>query len=160
MIQVFYWPREQRLIMTGHAEEKGLHNPVVCGAASTLFEALCTTSNGFQRRKLVHGHYFFQEKGIGYFRMWPRRWHTKRTLASIGTVVAGMLLLEEKHPPLIHVNVATGIPCDDVQIAKEYAEGGVSYLKKFVYDNTKDRPLDEGTENNRPRRKGRKEPKK
>lgn len=142
MIRVFYWPREQRLIISGHAEEKGLHNPVVCGAASALFYALCTTSNGFLKYKLVKGRYWKDNKGIGYFRMWPKRRYFKRTRVAIGTCVAGLMLLEDKHPHLIHVDVVTGTDCDDAKVLEEAQEGGVSYLKKILYDMVKDRPLD------------------
>jgi len=158
MIRVFYWPREQRLIMSGHAEEKGLHNPVVCGAASALFYALCTTTNGFLKYHLVKGRYYKDQKGIGYCVMWPKRRYFKRTRVAIGTCVAGLMLLEDKHPHLIHVDVCTGIPFEDETAIREAEEGGVSYLKKIVYDMTKDRPLSE--ENTaqtprKPRRKGR-----
>ena len=152
MIQVFYWPREQRLIMQGHAEEKGLHNPVVCGAASALFYALCTTSNGFLKYKLVKGRYYKDQKGVGYFKMWPKRRYFKRTRVAIGMCVAGLMLLEDKHPNLIHVEIATGFPCDDTAIIEEAQQGGVSCLRKILYDMTKDRPLDKGET---PRRTGR-----
>ena len=141
MIQVFYWPREQRLIISGHAEKKGNWSPVVCGAASALFYAACTSSNGFLKRGIVKGRYYKDLKGLGYLKMWPKRRFFKRTLASIGTAVAGLLMLEGKYKSLIHVEVCTGIEFDDEKAITEAEQGGVSYLQKFVYDMSKDRPL-------------------
>lgn len=158
MIRVYYWPREQRLIMHGHAEEKGLHNPVVCGAASALFYALCTTTNGFLKHHMLKWRYFIDQKGVGYCRMCPRRFYFKRTRVAIGTVVAGLMMLEEKYPHLIKVEIATGFPCDDFQVLEESTKGGVSYLRKICYDLSKGRPLDAG-QDQPPRRTGRKETK-
>lgn len=149
MIQVFYWPREQRIIMEGHAEKKGLHSPVVCGSASALFLALCTTTNGFLKYRLVKGRYYKDQKGIGYCKMWTKRRYFKRTRVAIGTCVAGLMMLADKYPDLVRVDIATGIPFDDAQVLEEAERGGVSYLKKFVYDNTKDRPLRSRAENAR-----------
>ena len=149
MINVFYWPREQRLVMTGHAEHRGNYSPVVCGAASALFYALCTTTNGFMKYKLLKGRYHLDEKGIGYCKMWPKRRYFKRTRVAIGMCVGGLMMLEEKHPHLVHVDVATGIDFDDKKVLEEIQGGGVSYLKKFCYDMLKDRPLQgqKGTKN-------------
>ena len=147
MIQVFYWPREQRLVMKGHAERKGTPSPVVCGSASALFYALCTTSNGFLKYKMLKGRYYKDQKGIGYIKMWPKRRYFKRTRVAIGMCVAGLLMLADKYPQLVRVNVATGIPFDDAAVLEESEQGGVSYLNKFVYDNTKDRPLEHAAGN-------------
>jgi len=158
MINVYYWPREQRLVMAGHAEKRGNWSPVVCGAASTLFYALCTTSNGFLKYGIIKGRYYKDLNGLGYFKMWPKRRYFKRTRVGIGTVVSGLLLLEDKHPHLIHVTVATGTPFDDERAITEAEQGGVSYLRKFLYDMTKDRPLDGEQGEQKPpvkRRKGR-----
>lgn len=141
MIQVYYWPREQRLVMEGHAQQKGLHSPVVCGSASTLFLALCTTTNGFLKYKFLKGRYYKDQKGIGYCKMWPKRRYFKRTRVAIGMCVAGLLMLADKYPDLVNVRVATGIPFDDAKVLEEAEQGGVSYLRKFIYDSTKDRPL-------------------
>lgn len=142
MINVFYWPREQRLVMRGHASNiRGGYSPVVCGAASALFYALCTTTDGFLKYKLVKGRYHLDESGIGYCKMWPKRRFFKRTRVAIGMCVAGLMMLEEKHPDLVHVTVATGVPFEDQTVLEEISAGGLSYLEKFVYDNTKDRPL-------------------
>lgn len=141
MIHVFYWPREQRLVISGHADHKGEWSPVVCGAASALFYAACTSSNGFLKRGIVKGRYYKDQKGLGYLKMWPKRRFFKRTLASIGTAVAGLLMLQEKHRNLVSVQVCTGTEFDDEKAVTEAEQGGVSYIRKFVYDMTKDRPL-------------------
>lgn len=156
MIRVYYWPREQRLLMQGHAEQKGLHNPVVCGSASALFYALCTTSNGFLKYRLIKGRYYKDQKGIGYCRMWPKRRYFKRTRVAIGTCVAGLMLLADKYPDMIQVDIATGIPFDDAQAMEEAEQGGVTYLRKFLYDIAKDRPLSpDAKADTLPRRRGR-----
>ena len=142
MINVFYWPREQRLVMTGHAEHRGNYSPVVCGAASALFYALCTTTNGFMKRKLLKGRYHLDHKGLAYCKMWPKRWYFKRTRVAIGMCVGGLMMLADKHPHLVHVDVVTGVPFDDEAVIKEDQQGGLKFLKKFCYDMTKDRPLD------------------
>ena len=116
MIQVYYWPREQRLVMEGHAAQKGLHSPVVCGSASTLFLALCTTTNGFLKYKFLKGRYYKDQKGIGYCKMWPKRRYFKRTRVAIGMCVAGLLMLADKYPDLVDVRVATGLPFDDAKV--------------------------------------------
>ena len=153
MIHVFYWPREQRLVMKGHAEKLGGgYSPVVCEAATTLFQALVSTSYGFLKHRLVSGRYHKEQKGVGYVKMWPKRRYFKRTRVAIGMCVAGLLILEDKYPELVHVYVATGIPFDDIQAIEEAEQGGVTYLNKFVYDNTKDRPLCTGPENRAGRR--------
>lgn len=141
MIQVYYWPRDQRLVMEGHAEKRGLHSPVVCGAASALFWALCTTSNGFLKYHLVKGRYYKDHKGIGYVKLWPKRRYFKRTRVAIGTCVAGLMVLADKYPEQVRVDIATGLEFDDAQVLEEAESGGVSYLRKFMYDNAKDRPL-------------------
>lgn len=148
MINVFYWPREQRLVMHGHASNiRGGYSPVVCGAASALFYALCTTTDGFLKYKLVKGRYHLDEKGIGYCKIWPKRRFFKRTRVAIGMCVAGVMMLEEKHPDLVHVEVmnawnhTSNGNFNDKKVLEEISAGGLSYLEKFVYDNTKDRPL-------------------
>lgn len=141
MIRVYYWPREQRLVMTGHAEHKGSWSPVVCGAASALFYALCTTSNGFLKYKLLKGRYHLDEKGLAYCKMWPKRRYFKRTRVAIGMCVGGLMMLEERNPELVHVEITTGQAFDDKQVLEEAAQGGVTYLRKFCYDMTKGRPL-------------------
>lgn len=150
MINVFYWPREQRLVICGHAEKRASKDsPVVCGAASALFYALLTTTNGFLKYKMVKRRFHLDRSGVGYCRMWPKRRYFKRTRVAIGMCVGGLMMLEEQHPDLVHVEVATGIHFDDYAVLEEYANGGVSYLKKFVYDNTKGRLLNrqKGKEN-------------
>lgn len=142
MIQVYYWPRELRLVMSGHAEHKGNWSPQVCAAASALFLSLCSTSNGFRKYGWCRGRYHLNEHGMGYIRIWAKRRYFKRLRVAVGMCVGGLLMLEEKHPHLVHVEVCTGIPFDDETAVREGAEGGVSYLKKFCYDMTKDRPLD------------------
>ena len=142
MINVFYWPREQRLVMTGHAEHRGNYSPVVCGAASALFYALCTATNGFMKYKLLKGRYHLDRKGLAYCKMWPKRRYFKRTRVAIGMCVGGLMMLADKHPHLVHVDVATGVPFDDEAVIKEDQQGGLKFLKKFCYDMTKDRPLD------------------
>lgn len=150
MIHVYYWPRDQRLVMEGHAEKRGGgYSPVVCGAASALFYALATTTNGFLKYKLVKGRYYVDEKGLAYCKMWPKRRYFKRTRVAIGMCVGGLMMLEEQHPDLVHVTVATGTDFDDPKVLEENEGGGVSYLKKFCYDMLKDRPLkgQKGTKN-------------
>ena len=141
MINVFYWPREQRLVMTGHAERKGSYSPVVCGAASALFYALCTTSNGFLKYKWLKGRYHLDEKGLAYCKMWPKRRYFKRTRVAIGMCVGGLMMLEDKYPELVKVDVVTGVDFDDKQTLEDASQGGVTYLRKFCYDMLKDRPL-------------------
>ena len=142
MINVYYWPREQRLVMHGHAEHRGNYSPVVCGAASALFNALCTTTNGFMKYKLLKGRYHLNSKGLAYCKIWPKRRYFKRTRVAIGMCVGGLMMLEDKHPHLVHVEVATGVPFDDTAVIQEDQEGGVTTLKKFCYDMNKNRPLD------------------
>ena len=58
------------------------------------------------------------------------------------------MMLEEKHPDLVHVEIINAwnhtnyVPFDDQKVLEENQAGGVSYLKKVCYDLTKDRPLD------------------
>ncbi len=160
MIQVFYWPREQRLVMKGHAEKRGGgYSPVVCEAATTLFQALVSTSYGFLKYRLVKGRYHKELKGIGYVKLWPKRRYFKRTRVGIGICVSGLLILADKYPDLVRVHVATGVPFDDAAAIEEAEQGGVSYLNKFVYDMTKDRPLsteEGGAEPNREARRAQK----
>ena len=101
MINVFYWPRDQRLVMTGHAEHKGNYSPVVCGAASALFYALCTTSNGFLKYKWLKGRYHLDEKGMAYCKMWPKKRYFKRTRVAIGMCVGGLMMLADTVPPSV-----------------------------------------------------------
>lgn len=141
MINVFYWPREQRLVMHGHAEKRGGgYSPVVCGAASALFYALCTTTEGFLKYRLLKGRYHLDEKGVGYCKMWPKRRYFKRTRVAIGMCVAGLMMLEEKYPDLVRVRVVTGTHFSDEIAIQENASGGVDYLKHFVYDTIKGSP--------------------
>lgn len=141
MINAFYWPRDQRLVMTGHAENKGSYHKDVCAAASALFYALCTTSNGFMKYKLLKGRYHLNEKGLAYCKMWPKKRYFKRTRVAIGMCVGGLMMLADKYPHLVHVEVATGVYFDDRTVLEESAQGGVTYLRKFCYDMLKDRPL-------------------
>ena len=141
MINVYYWPRDQRLVMVGHAEKRGSYSPVVCGAASTLFYTLCTTSNGFLKYRWLKGRYHLDEKGLAYCKMWPKRRYFKRTRVAIGMAVGGLMMLADKYPELVHVDVVTGIDFDDKTVLEESSQGGVSYLRKFCYDIRKGRPL-------------------
>lgn len=141
MINVYYWPRDQRLVMTGHAEHKGNYSPVVCGAASALFYALCTTSNGFLKYKWLKGRYHLDEKGMAYCKMWPKKRYFKRTRVAIGMCVGGLMMLADKYPHLVRVDIVTGIDFDDRTVLEEAAQGGVTYLRKFCYDMIKGRPL-------------------
>lgn len=147
MINVYYWPRDQRLVMTGHAEHKGNYSPVVCGAASALFYALCTTSNGFLKYKWLKGRYHLDEKGMAYCKMWPKKRYFKRTRVAIGMCVGGLMMLADKYPHLVHVEVLNAWnhesigAFDDRTVLEEAAQGGVTYLRKFCYDMIKGRPL-------------------
>jgi len=147
MINVFYWPRDQRLVMTGHAEHKGNYSPVVCGAASALFYALCTTSNGFLKYKWLKGRYHLDEKGMAYCKMWPKKRYFKRTRVAIGMCVGGLMMLADKYPHLVRVEVLNAWNhesignFDDRTVLEEAAQGGVTYLRKFCYDMLKGRPL-------------------
>ena len=141
MINVFYWPRDQRIVIQGHAHQRGAnYSPVVCGAASALFYSLLSASNGFLKYKWVKGRFYLDKRGIGYCKLWPKRRYFKHTRVAIGTCVGGLLMLADKYPHLVKVTVATGIPFDDKDVLEEAQQGGVSYLQKFVYDNTRDRP--------------------
>lgn len=139
MINVMYWPTNQRIVISGHAEHKGEYSPVVCGAASALFYALLTTTNGFLKYKWVKGRFHLDEKGIGYCKIWPKKWFFKRTRVAMGMCVGGMMMLEEKHPRLVHVEIMNHWNhqeenFDDEKVLEEYAEGKVSYLKKYMED--------------------------
>ena len=147
MINVFYWPRDQRLVMTGHAENKGSYHKDVCAAASALFYALCTTSNGFMKYKWLKGRYHLDEKGMAYCKMWPKKRYFKRTRVAIGMCVGGLMMLADKYPHLVRVEVLNAWNhksignFDDITVLEEASQGGITYLRKFCYDILKGRPL-------------------
>lgn len=143
MINVYYWPRELRMVMEGHAEHKGDWSPVVCGAASLLFETLQVTSNALLQKKWIKGRYHLNREGLGYLRIWNKRRWFKQARIAIGMCISGMMMLEEKYENLVRVNVCTGIPFDDEKVIEEDQSGAVLFLKKFCYDIRKESPADQ-----------------
>ena len=146
MIRVYYWPRDLRLVIEGHAPKKWQDGPAVCAAASALYNSLCDTTNGFLKRGWCKRRFYLEtdDGGLGYCRIWARRRYFKRCRVAMGMCFGGLWMLADKHPNLVHVEVCTGIPIDDFQVIKENAEGGVHFLKKFCYDMRKDRPYSTG----------------
>jgi len=144
MIRVYYWPRELRLIVTGHASHRMQQYPDVCAAVSALFYSCCYASDGLRKRLWAKRHAHLDEKGIGYVRIWAKRRYFIRCRTAMGTCVGGMLALADQLPHLVHVEVCTGIPFNDEKALEEGPEGGVSFLQKFCYDMRKDRPLADG----------------
>lgn len=141
MIRVYYWPRELRMVIKGHAVQGEKRYPLVCAAASALFYSLCSATDGFRKVRWCKGHYHLEEKGIGYARIWSRRRYFKRCRVAMGMCVGGLMMLANEYPEVVRVEVCTGIPFDDDLVLKEHQQGGVPYLQKFVYDMTKNRPL-------------------
>jgi len=141
MIHAFYWPRELRLVMVGHADSAHAKYPLICAGASALFYALCTTTDGFQRARWCKSHYHLEEKGIGFCRVWPKKRYFKRLRVAMGMCVAGLLMMAEQYENVVKVHVMSDEHFPDDAVIEESAHGGVSLLQKFVYDNTKSRPL-------------------
>lgn len=151
MIKVYYWPRELRMVMEGHAKHGANESPVVCGIVSLLFETLQVTSNAMLQKKWIKGRYHLNEYGLAYLRIYNKRRWFKEARIAIGMAISGLMMLEEKYPDLVKVNVCTGIPFDDLTVMEEDCAGGVSFLKNFCYNMGKESPTDtkgqEETEN-------------
>jgi len=149
VIQVYYWPRELRMVMRGHAVRGEKRFPLICAGASALFVSLCNAMNGFRKARWCRGHHYINEDGLGYARLWGKRRYFKRLRVAMGMCVGGLMMMEREYPGIVHVEVCTGIPFDDQQVITEYEQGGVHTLRKFCYDMSKDRPLkgQKGNEN-------------
>ena len=140
MINVYYWPRELRIVMEGHAEHKGNYSPVICGAASLLFETLQVTTNAMLEKKWIKGRYHLNRDGLGYLRIWNKRRWFKQARIAIGMCVSGLMMMEDKYEDLVKVTVCTGIPFDDEKVILEDKEGSVNTLRKTVEEYQQARP--------------------
>lgn len=137
MIEVLYWPRELRMVVRGHAVNGGGRWPLVCAGASTVLYALESTTNGFRKVGWCKRHFHREESGIGYVRIWAKRRYFKRCRVAMGMAYGAMLMLEESFPEAIRCEVCTGMPFDDT--AAMDCDGGLTYLRKALYDAGKGR---------------------
>lgn len=144
MIQAYYWPRELRLIIAGHAPKNSEKNKQQCAGASALLYALCGAVNGFRRKgwARLRGTYTLHDSGIAAVRINARRWRFKTCRVAIGMCYGGLLMMMQKWPEAVKCQVMTGVSFDDKRLMAKGEEGGVTYLKKFLYDVRKGSPTD------------------
>ena len=136
MIRCYYWPRELRLVMSGHAPKNTEKNKQQCAAASALLYALIGAVHGFTRKGWANPFktYTFADSGIAVVKIKAARLRFKTCRVAIGMVFGGLMMMADKYPQAVHTQVCTGIPFDDKKVLSGDAEGGVSYLQKFLYD--------------------------
>lgn len=136
MIRCYYWPRELRLVISGHAPVYSEKNKQQCAAASALLYSLISTVNGFRRKGWAHlrGTYTLAESGLAVVRINARLSHFKACRVAIGMCFGGLMMLADKYPEAVKADVVTGVPFDDKALCDKGPDGGVSYLQKFLYD--------------------------
>lgn len=136
MIRCYYWPRELRLVMAGHAPVHSEKNKQQCAAASALLYSLISAVNGFRRKgwARIHGTYTLAESGIAAVRINARLWHFKACRVAIGMCFGGLMMLADKYPEAVSAEVVTGVDFNDKLARSPSKDGGVSYLQKWLYD--------------------------
>lgn len=133
MINVFYWPRKQRLFVCGHAVTKDTKHPLVCSAISAMVTTLANTADGFE-----HAHWVKQsarvgmENGLFYIRMYPKTRYFKRTRVAIGMAVGLLMQLADEMPDVVHFEVATGVPFTDDICEADFINGTLTFPREFM----------------------------
>ena len=136
MIRCYYWPRELRLVMAGHAPKYSDKNKQQCAAASALLYSLIGAVKGFKRKGWANpfSTYVYADTGLAAVRIKAARWRFKTCRVAIGMTFGGLMMLADKYPDAVHCEVCTGIEFDDNKLFEKTPVGGVSYLQKWLYD--------------------------
>ena len=122
--------------MAGHAPKHSEKNKQQCAAASALLYSLIGAVKGFRRKGWANPFktYIYADSGLAAIRIKAARWRFKTCRVAIGMTFGGLMMLADKYPEAVHCQVCTGIEFDDEKLFSDDAEGGVSYLQKFLYD--------------------------
>lgn len=136
MIRCYYWPKELRLVMAGHAPKNSEKNKQQCAAASALLYSLIGAVRGFTRKGWANPFktYVFTDNGLAVVKIKASWLRFKTCRVAIGMVFGGLMMMEDKYPEAVRARVCTGIAFDDKKLLSGDAEGGLSYLQKFLYD--------------------------
>lgn len=114
MITVYYWPREFRMTVEGHASARQMDkNPLVCAAASILLYGLENCIDGFKWAKWVKDGYYHEKSGRGYVKCTPK-WHKRKLVrVAYGFAYGAMGMLQKHYPEALKCEVMTGVVFDD-----------------------------------------------